>query len=162
VNIIAVRYGRVPKRSRERGGSTNGDDCSNGAGIRSPGGFADPSTPDSSDSCGLQGQQQMQISSNNNNNSNSNGGISQQQQLHQQQQIQIQHQQQQQQQQRDPESRQLAIYDTILTVSQAHHAHCAYTEEKTRNIVRTPVPIVSLILTMFFLCIAFIFPTFKK
>ena len=51
--------------------------------------------------------------------------------------------QQQQQQQRDPESRQLAIYDTILTVSQAHHAHCAYTEEKTRNIVRTPIPVVS-------------------
>jgi hypothetical protein len=136
----------VPKRSRERGGSTNGDDCSNGAGIRSPGGFADPSTPDSSDSCGLQGQQQqqqqMQISSNNNNN-NSVVGINQQQ-LHQQQQQQQQQQiqQQQQQQQRDPESRQLAIYDTILTVSQAHHAHCAYTEEKTRNIVRTPIAIV--------------------
>ncbi|XP_057372342.1 ecdysone-induced protein 78C-like [Daphnia carinata] len=130
----SVRYGRVPKRSRDRGGSTNGDECSGGAGIRSPGGFADPSTPDSSDSCGL-GQQQMQISTNSN--SNSNGGISQsqQQQLHQQ-------QQQQLQQQRDPESRQLAIYDTILTVSQAHHAHCAYTEEKTRNIVRTPIPIV--------------------
>ncbi|KZS08808.1 putative Ecdysone-induced protein 78C [Daphnia magna] len=130
----SVRYGRVPKRSRDRGGSTNGDDCSNGAGIRSPGGFADPSTPDSSDSCGLQGQQPMQISATSN--SNSNGAISQsQQQLHQ-------HQQQQLQQQRDPESRQLAIYDTILTVSQAHHAHCAYTEEKTRNIVRTPIPIV--------------------
>lgn len=72
----------------------------------------------------------MQISAT----SNSNGGISQsQQQLHQQQQL---------QQQRDPESRQLAIYDTILTVSQAHHAHCGYTEEKTRNIVRTPIPIV--------------------
>nr|CAH0102594.1 unnamed protein product [Daphnia galeata] len=142
----SVRYGRVPKRSRERGGSTNGDDCSNGAGIRSPGGFADPSTPDSSDSCGLQGQQQqqqqMQISCNNNNN-NSVVGINQQQ-LHQQQQQQQQQQiqQQQQQQQRDPESRQLAIYDTILTVSQAHHAHCAYTEEKTRNIVRTPIAIV--------------------
>ena len=77
----------------------------------------------------------MQISSNNNN--NSVVGINQQQ-LHQQQQ----QQQIQQQQQRDPESRQLAIYDTILTVSQAHHAHCAYTEEKTRNIVRTPIAIV--------------------
>jgi len=80
---------------------------------QSPGGFADPSTPDSSD-----GQQQ-----------------------------QIQQQQQQQQAipaQRDPcESRQLAIYDTILTVSQAHHAHCAYTEEKIRNLVRTPVILVS-------------------
>ena len=129
---VAVRYGRVPKRSRERGGSTNGDECSGGAGIRSPGGFADPSTPDSSDSCGL-GQQQMQMSSSN----NSNGASSQTQQQQQQQQQQI------QQHQRDPESRQLAIYDTILTVSQAHHAHCAYTEEKTRNIVRTPIPIVS-------------------
>jgi nuclear receptor subfamily 1 group D protein 3 len=86
----------------------------------------------------------MQISANNNNNNNNNNnGVISQQQLHQQQQQQqIQQQQQQQQQQRDPESRQLAIYDTILTVSQAHHAHCAYTEEKTRNIVRTPIPIV--------------------
>ncbi len=144
--IVAVRYGRVPKRSRDRGGSTNGDECSGGAGIRSPGGFADPSTPDSSDSCGL-GQQQMQIGTNSNSNGPSSQTQQQHQQIQQQQQQQQQHQQQQQQQiqlqQRDPESRQLAIYDTILTVSQAHHAHCAYTEEKTRNIVRTPIPIVS-------------------
>ena len=113
---VAVRYGRVPKRSRERGGSAGGNSLGSledPGTSQSPGGFADPSTPDSSD-----GQQQ-----------------------------QIQQQQQQQQAipaQRDPcESRQLAIYDTILTVSQAHHAHCAYTEEKIRNLVRTPVILVS-------------------
>lgn len=119
---IAVRYGRVPKRSRERGGSTGGGGLGggeDGGTSHSPVGFADPSTPDSSDSCGQLQQQQHQQP--------------------------VQQQQQQaQQQQRDPtESRQLAIYDTILTVSQAHHAHCAYTEEKTRNLVRSPVTIVS-------------------
>ena len=36
----------------------------------------------------------------------------------------------------------LAIYDTILTVSQAFHAHCAYTEEKIRGIVRSPINII--------------------
>jgi len=42
-------------------------------------------------------------------------------------------------QSRDMETKQLAIYDVILTVSQAHHAHCAFTEEKTRNLTRRPV-----------------------
>ena len=103
-----MRYGRVPKRSRERGGSSGGMDDN----IRSPsGGFADPSTPDSSDSCstgtGSTPPQQMTATP-----------------------------------VRDPESRQLAIYDTILTVSQAFHAHCAYTEEKIRGIVRSPINII--------------------
>lgn len=39
---------------------------------------------------------------------------------------------------RELENKQLAIYDIILTVSQAHHANCAYTEEKMRGIVRKP------------------------
>ncbi|XP_037071417.1 ecdysone-induced protein 78C-like [Pollicipes pollicipes] len=42
-------------------------------------------------------------------------------------------------QSRDIETKQLAIYDVILTVSQAHHAHCAFTEEKTRSLSRKPV-----------------------
>ncbi|XP_043239972.1 ecdysone-induced protein 78C-like isoform X2 [Amphibalanus amphitrite] len=41
-------------------------------------------------------------------------------------------------QSRDMETRQLAIYDVILTVSQAHHAHCSFTEEKTRSLTRRP------------------------
>ncbi|GAB6032992.1 hypothetical protein CHUAL_012184 [Chamberlinius hualienensis] len=40
---------------------------------------------------------------------------------------------------RELENKQLAIYDIILTISQAHHANCSYTEEKTRGIVRKPV-----------------------
>ena len=40
------------------------------------------------------------------------------------------------------ESRQLAIYDVILNISQAHHAHCAITEDKVRNIVRHPATLV--------------------
>lgn len=73
----AVRYGRVPKRSRERG-------CSSGAG--DDGGPVSPSQPEA----------------------------------------------------RDLESQQLAMYDIILTISQAHHAHCSYTEEKTRSLARRP------------------------
>ncbi|KAB7503396.1 hypothetical protein Anas_00657, partial [Armadillidium nasatum] len=34
------------------------------------------------------------------------------------------------------DSRQQALYDVILTISQAHHANCAYTEEKTRSLLR--------------------------
>lgn len=43
--------------------------------------------------------------------------------------------------QSDSESKQLAVYDVILTVSQAHHANCGYTEENTRNLSRKPIVI---------------------
>ncbi|XP_045126523.1 ecdysone-induced protein 78C-like isoform X3 [Portunus trituberculatus] len=72
----AVRYGRVPKRSRERDGDGRGDAGSGAA-----------------------------------------EGVS-----------------------REVENKQLAIYDIILTISQAHHANCAFTEEKTRALVRKPIP----------------------
>ncbi|XP_013773938.1 ecdysone-induced protein 78C-like [Limulus polyphemus] len=42
------------------------------------------------------------------------------------------------QSQRELENKQIAMYDVILTISQAHHTSCAYTEEKTRNLVRKP------------------------
>ena len=41
------------------------------------------------------------------------------------------------------ESRQLAIYDVILSISQAHHAHCSVTEDKVKNIVRRHFTLVS-------------------
>lgn len=41
--------------------------------------------------------------------------------------------------QSDNETKQLAVYDIILTVSQAHHANCGYTEEHTRSLVRKPL-----------------------
>lgn len=41
--------------------------------------------------------------------------------------------------QSDAETKQLAVYDIILTVSQAHHANCGYTEDNTRNLVRKPL-----------------------
>ncbi|XP_017784828.1 PREDICTED: ecdysone-induced protein 78C isoform X1 [Nicrophorus vespilloides] len=41
--------------------------------------------------------------------------------------------------QSDSESKQLAVYDVIQTVSQAHNANCGYTEEHTRNLVRKPL-----------------------
>lgn len=43
--------------------------------------------------------------------------------------------------QSDSDTKQLAVYDVILTVSQAHHANCGYTEEHTRNLVRKPITI---------------------
>lgn len=86
----AVRYGRVPKRSRERGGGGSSGLSDEGlSSLGSPGGEA-------AEQCA-----------------------------------------------RDLESQQLAMYDIILTISQAHHAHCAYTEEKTRALVRRPAIFVS-------------------
>ncbi|KAK6627133.1 hypothetical protein RUM44_009610 [Polyplax serrata] len=43
--------------------------------------------------------------------------------------------------QSDSDTKQLAVYDIILTVSQAHHANCGYTEENTRGLVRKPITI---------------------
>ena len=44
------------------------------------------------------------------------------------------------------ESKQLAIYDIILTISQAHHANCAYTEDKIRTLVKKKVSLVCCII----------------
>lgn len=41
------------------------------------------------------------------------------------------------------EKRQLALYDVILTVSQAHHSYCAYTEDKIKNLQQRPIQFVS-------------------
>ncbi|CAH1119593.1 unnamed protein product, partial [Phaedon cochleariae] len=41
--------------------------------------------------------------------------------------------------QSDTETKQLAVYEVILSVSQAHHANCGYTEEQTRTLVRHPL-----------------------
>ncbi|XP_059179020.1 ecdysone-induced protein 78C-like [Physella acuta] len=41
------------------------------------------------------------------------------------------------------ESKQLAIYDVILSISQAHHAHCAITEDKIKSIVRHPATLMT-------------------
>ncbi|KAK3803556.1 hypothetical protein RRG08_027833 [Elysia crispata] len=41
------------------------------------------------------------------------------------------------------ENKQLAIYDVILSISQAHHSHCAITEDKIKNIVRQPATLMS-------------------
>ncbi|XP_041367161.1 ecdysone-induced protein 78C-like [Gigantopelta aegis] len=40
------------------------------------------------------------------------------------------------------ESKQLAIYDVILSVSQAHHTHCAVTEDKVKVIQRKPATLM--------------------
>ena len=51
--------------------------------------------------------------------------------------------QQSQYEQATVESRQLAIYDIILTISQAHHANCAVTEDKVKTMVKKPASLVS-------------------
>ncbi|XP_025086867.1 ecdysone-induced protein 78C-like isoform X3 [Pomacea canaliculata] len=42
------------------------------------------------------------------------------------------------------ESRQLAIYDVILSISQAHHAHCGLTDDKIKNIPRTAATLLQM------------------
>ena len=87
----SVRYGRVPKRSRERGGS-------------------------SSSTSSVSGSEENRVTTSVS--SSDHGGTS------------------------SPEiigkadSSSLAMYDIILTISQAHHAHCSYTEEKMRGVIR--------------------------
>nr|ATB56339.1 E78 [Panonychus citri] len=39
---------------------------------------------------------------------------------------------------------QLATFEMIVTLSQAHYAHCSYTEEKTRGIMRKPAIFTSM------------------
>ncbi|XP_035205960.1 ecdysone-induced protein 78C-like isoform X2 [Stegodyphus dumicola] len=39
---------------------------------------------------------------------------------------------------RDIENKELAMYDMTLTIAQAHHSNCAYTELRTRGLVRKP------------------------
>ncbi|KAK9882806.1 hypothetical protein WA026_023319 [Henosepilachna vigintioctopunctata] len=39
----------------------------------------------------------------------------------------------------DSETKSLAVYDIILSVSQAHHEYCGYTEEYTRNLIGKPL-----------------------
>ena len=41
--------------------------------------------------------------------------------------------------QSDTDVKQLAIYDVILQVSQAHQAHCGFTEESTRDLIQKPM-----------------------
>ena len=41
------------------------------------------------------------------------------------------------------EKKQLAVYDIILSVSQAHHSNCAYTDDKMKNVALRPLNFVS-------------------
>ncbi|XP_024940685.1 ecdysone-induced protein 78C isoform X2 [Cephus cinctus] len=41
--------------------------------------------------------------------------------------------------QSDADGKHQAVYDVILSVSQAHHAHCGFTNELTRGLVRKPM-----------------------
>ena len=47
------------------------------------------------------------------------------------------------------ESLQLAMYDIILTVSQAHHANCSTTDDKLKQLVRQPTSLVFIYLMFF-------------
>lgn len=44
----------------------------------------------------------------------------------------------------DLESKDLALYDTILTISQAHHANCSYTDDKIKGLSKKPIFVVSI------------------
>ena len=40
------------------------------------------------------------------------------------------------------DSKDLALYDTILTISQAHHANCSYTDDKIKGLSKKPIFVV--------------------
>lgn len=139
----SVRYGRVPKRSRERGSTGSSEVTSNSSdhgGVSSP----ETTTATTPTNCHLGinsmgdmspesvvGGGNWSINNNNmscmNNNNSSPGSTS-----------------SNNNNLRDLENKQLAMYDIILTISQAHHAHCSYTEEKIRGIIKKPA-IISLL-----------------
>lgn len=43
----------------------------------------------------------------------------------------------------DSESKDLACYEITLTISQAHHDNCSYTNEKIKGINKKPIFLVS-------------------
>lgn len=49
----------------------------------------------------------------------------------------------------DIDAKDLALYDTILTISQAHHANCSYTDDKIKGLAKKPIFIVSTVYGVF-------------
>lgn len=39
----------------------------------------------------------------------------------------------------EPDTKSVAVLEIILSVAQAHQAHCEYTEEQTRGLLRKPI-----------------------
>ena len=135
LSFSAVRYGRVPKRSRERGPEDNVATTTTSVG----GGVQQLTSATNNNNTSTNNNN---VNNNNNNNSNSNNNNN------------INNNNNSQAQnviprvpsaavveadQSDADGKQLAVYDVILQVSQAHHAHCGFTEESTRGIVRKPM-----------------------
>lgn len=107
LSLPAVRYGRVPKRSRELGGNDETTTTSTTTNVRvsTP---STPNTPTTPQMCSVATPPEF------------NGIVS------------------------DPESGgspDLSVYDIILCVSQAHRAHCTYTDELIRGLNRRPIPL---------------------
>lgn len=68
-------------------------------------------------------------------------------------------------QEAEMEKKQLALYDIILSVSQAHHSNCAYVDDKVKNLQQRPIYFVSFFLyfVSFFLFLSFfLFSFFSK
>ncbi|XP_076748900.1 ecdysone-induced protein 78C isoform X4 [Xylocopa sonorina] len=133
----SVRYGRVPKRSRERGPED-----------------AVPTTTTTTTTTGVQQLTSPAGGNNNNNNTNNNNNNNNSNNNNNNNNTSSQNNNNSQTQnaipcvppaavveadQSDADVKQLAVYDVILQVSQAHHAHCGFTEESTRGIVRKPM-----------------------
>ncbi|XP_071865407.1 ecdysone-induced protein 78C isoform X3 [Bombus fervidus] len=123
----SVRYGRVPKRSRERGPEDTV-----------------PTTTSTTTTTGVQQLTSSAGANNNNNNTNNNNNNTSSQNNNNNSQAQnaipcVPPAAVVEADQSDADVKQLAVYDVILQVSQAHHAHCGFTEESTRGIVRKPM-----------------------
>lgn len=128
--ISAVRYGRVPKRSRERGPedivptTTTTTTTTDVQQLTSPAGGNNNNNTTTSNN----NNNNNTSSQNNNNNNQAQNAIPC-----------VPSAAVVEADQSDADVKQLAVYDVILQVSQAHHAHCGFTEESTRGIVRKPM-----------------------
>lgn len=130
--VSAVRYGRVPKRSRERGPEDNVATTTTNV----SGGVQQLTSATNNNNTSTNNNNNVNNNNNNNNsNANNNNNNSQGQNVI----PRVPSAAVVEADQSDADVKQLAVYDVILQVSQAHHAHCGFTEESTRGIVRKPM-----------------------
>ncbi|XP_023244871.1 ecdysone-induced protein 78C [Copidosoma floridanum] len=154
----SVRYGRVPKRSRERGpddatpttttsggpptptGTTNGvvpqlavANTNGSSNNNNNNNNNNANTPNNNNNNNSTNNNNVSNNNNNNNNNSQNSCPMMQGSRVGQAATVV------EADQSDADVKQLAVYDVILQVSQAHHAHCGFTEESTRGIVRKPM-----------------------
>ncbi|XP_037940654.1 ecdysone-induced protein 78C [Teleopsis dalmanni] len=133
----SVRYGRVPKRSRELNGTPSSASTENIVRVNTP---VTPNTPQTPQMCSVASPSELGCNTNSNNatpgvvmvggggggvqlvndiDANMTGVVG----------------------SGSGNTNELSVYDVIMCVSQAHRVHCSYTEEQTRDLMQRPIAV---------------------